>query len=215
MKMIAMVCVCERDAPMLPIFLNQWKKLHPLIPVVIGNCKKNAIATNLQQYSIDWQHRPGLSIMRAMLSACIDHNAEVAFKLDVDCFHRRSFLPRLFDDPRIDAAGIQWLDNPHHFLGLAYGIRRRLLTQMEVSTTCSRWDGGEDNAMSWFARKFSRNGIYLFDPHTARRAQTDDGTASIVHCGSFYPVNEGRAQALAAMQRLTSFPVCPSVPLRS
>lgn len=211
MKMIAMVCCCQRDAEMLPIFVRQWRSIHPMIPLVVGNDKKSPIATNMQQYPIDWKHQSALSIMRAMLSACIDHGAEVVFKLDVDAFHRRSFLPRLFDNPNVMAAGIQWLDNPHNFLGIAYGVRKSLLMAMEVKTTCAMWNSPEDAAMSWMARKYAPNGVHLLIPTTARRAQTDDGTAAVVHCGSY----KERSHVLDAMKRFTSFPVCPSVPLRN
>jgi hypothetical protein len=189
---------------MLPIFMEQFMKAYPGIPVELGNCIHDPVqdAMGLSQVFVDWKEKPALSLMRAMLSLCLDYDADYAIKLDVDCWHRSDFLTPVMQDHTIMAAGIQWLDNPHNFLGLAYAVRRSALVALECEQSCSAWNGGEDRAMSWMLRKLYPNQIHLMKPTTARRADTDDGTASIVHCGCFYSKKNPRDHATQAMINL-------------
>lgn len=206
MKHIAIVCCCQRDAAMLPLFIARWRTLYPHAILILGQCSRDPVtdAHGLPCIEVDWTQAPARSLLRAMLNCALTYEADVVWKCDVDAWHRHDFICPLMENENIMAAGIQWLDHPHNFLGIAYAVRRKALVALECEIACSAWEGGEDYAMSWMLRKLFPNQIYLMPPTTARKAQTDDGLASIVHCGSYEGLQDSRKLAHHAMQALSS-----------
>jgi hypothetical protein len=200
--MIGIVICCGRDKDMLPLFCEQWKKIYPDVWLVLGNCTSDPVnQSDMAEFPIDWNAGAGgRSIFNAMKRASEIYMSDKVLKLDVDCFHRAPIFLEPFRNPKVFAAGIQWLNNPHHFLGAAYGLTRTMIWEIEHIRKEEWWSMNEDVAMSWQARKARPNGIHLFHPSsTIRNAQTDDGTVPIVHCGSF---GNDRNKAFKAMKKL-------------
>lgn len=202
--MIGMVICCGRDKDMLPLFCQQWAKVYPDVWLALGNCTTDPVQqSEMPEFPIDWNKgRGGRSILDAMERCSRFFGGDVVLKLDVDCFHRAPIFFEPFRNPDVFASGIQWLNNPHHFLGAAYGMTRRMFAEIRHNEVDAWWSMSEDAAMSWQARKARSNGVYLFHPSsTIRNAQTDDGMVPIVHCGSF---GNDRQKALDAMRALVT-----------
>lgn len=206
MKTTALVCCCGRDEKMLPLFIQQWRNVYPDSALWLGECTHDPVKDHhgLSSLPVDWEGgKTALSIARAM----IDTGGDVVVKADVDAYHRAPFFTAIYNDPNIQAEGIQWLDEPHLFLGMAYAIRRSCLMTLDMINDCGCWSGQEDWRMAWLVRRSYPNGIYLHTPYTARKATTDNGTAAVVHCGCFYEADHPREeayQAILARHRLTT-----------
>ena len=200
--MIGLVMCCGRDKDMLPLFCEQWKRIYPDVWLVLGNCANDPVKQSaMPEFPIEWNFaNGGKSILAAMEKCSQFFGGEVVLKLDVDCFHRAPIFLEPFRNLDVFAAGIQWLNNPHHFLGAAYGMTRRMFVEIRHTEVDAWWGMNEDVAMSWQTRKARPNGIHLFPPSsTIRNAQTDDGIVPIVHCGSF---GSDRNKAFKAMKKL-------------
>jgi hypothetical protein len=198
---IAMVCCNQRDQDMLPIFIEQWQKVYPSVPLFLANCSKAPVENDcgLQEVSVCWDEFAGRSIMRAMLTLALEHDADCVWKCDVDAWHRADFLSPIMKDQRILAAGIQWKSKPANFLGIAYAVRRSALVALECKAACSAWRNGEDAAMSHMIRAMAPNQIHLLPNSLATSAQVDRPEAMIVHCGS-YQQGDGRILAYEKMR---------------
>jgi hypothetical protein len=200
----AVVCCCEADQNMLPIFVDRWRELYPDVELWLGNdtMKPVTISHGLATVKVTWGKGVGKSIINAMLET----GGDIVAKLDVDTWHLKDDLFDQFSDTSVMAVGHQWPDEPSRFLGIAYAVRREALLKIEVSQSCASMRGNqEDIAMNHAIRKSYPNGVHLIPIGQARRADTWGGEeASLIHCGIYGNNDKQRGYALAELQRLAN-----------
>lgn len=218
-RIAALVWCCERDAAMLPLFVRQFRLIHPTIRLSLADCGydplRSPLPTGLQRavtvHSAVDDSSPvsaahaapaARALFRAYLEYALETGADYIWKCDVDVHHRASMLPTVMAGSRgLMACGIQWRSEPQAFLGASYLIARSALMEMAALLSCHYWvsSRGEDYLMSQNLRRLYPNQIHLLPNRTIRNAVTDDGHSALVHCGCY---QGDRQQACAAMQVL-------------
>jgi hypothetical protein len=200
----AIVCCCEADQNMLPIFVSRWRELYTNVELWLGNdsVKPVTIEHDLPIVKITW----GSGVAKSVINAMLETRGDIVAKLDVDTWHLKADLFDPFSDNSVMAVGHQWPDEPSRFLGIAYAVRREALLKIEVSQSCASMRGNqEDIAMNHAIRKSYPNGVHLIPIGQARRADTwNDEDASLIHCGIYGNNDKQREYAFAELQRLAN-----------
>jgi len=200
----AIVCCCEADQGMLPIFVARWRELYPSVELWLGNdsVKPVTITHDLPTVAITW----GKGVSRSIINAMLEIGGDIVAKLDVDAWHIKNNLFDPFVESWVMATGHQWPNEPSRFLGIAYAVKREALLKIEVSQSCASMRGNqEDIAMNHAIRRVYPNGVYLFPIMQTRRCDTWSGEdTSLVHCGIYGSKGNARQYALDELQRLAS-----------
>jgi len=200
----AIVCCCEADQNMLPIFVSRWRELYPNVELWLGNdsVKPVTIEHDLPTVKITW----GSGVAKSVINAMLETRGDIVAKLDVDTWHLKNDLFDSFSDASVVAVGHQWPDEPSRFLGIAYAVRREALLKIEVSQSCASMRGNqEDIAMNHAIRKSYPNGVHLIPIMQARRADTWNGEdASLIHCGIYGNNDKQREHAFEELQRIAN-----------
>ena len=143
----AIVCCCEADQNMLPIFVSRWRELYPDVELWLGNDSVNPVTIEheLPTVKITW----GSGVAKSIINAMLGVGGDIVAKLDVDTWHLKNDLFDSLSDASVVAVGHQWPDEPSRFLGIAYAVRREALLKIEVSQSCASMRGNqEDIAMN-------------------------------------------------------------------
>ena len=211
MTLAAIVCCQSSDEMMLPLFMEQWHRIYPHVPLWLANDSIHPVRDTLglpQTTPVKWGKGVGAGIVRAML----DTGADIVAKVDVDGWHQKAFLFDHAADSNIMATGIAWSREPGRYLGIAYAVRRKALLEMEVGSSCADWRGSsEDTATGNAVRRLYPNGVFLHHSLSCRRADTDPSSALVVHCGIHGRDAVARNLAHAEMLRLRH-PIIPETP---
>jgi len=196
-----MVICGKRDEKMLPLFIEQWRKIYPDVELWLGNDKNDPVTNShgLPIVGIEWDYKSGSVVINAMLKI----HADIVAKLDVDAWHLISGMFDPFVDQNVKATGIQWRERPNRFLGISYAIRRDVMLEIELQRKLCGKKGDEDVLICDAIRTLYPNGVHLFYNSLVRRADTFDGShAMVIHCGIHGREPEKRDLAYAEMLHL-------------
>ena len=198
----AAIVICgKRDEKMLPLFIDQWRKIYPDVELWLGNDRKDPVdeSYGLPIVIADWDYNGGSGMINAMLKT----NADIVAKLDVDAWHLMGGMFDPFADQSVKATGIQWRERPNRFLGISYAIRREVMLEIELQKSLCGRKGDEDVLICDAIRTLYPNGVHLFYNSLVRRADTYEGNhAMVIHCGIHGRDPEKRELAYAEMMHL-------------
>jgi hypothetical protein len=201
----AMVCCCGKDEPMLAIFVKRWREIYPDVPLYLANDELDPVADDLglPQLPMRWEKGAAFRIVEALLAI----DADIVAKLDVDAWHISPFLFEPFAEKWVVAAGVQWLNYPGQFLGIAYAVRKKVLSEVALKTSCKTLSSSQDDTTIHNAiRSIYPNGVYLFPNSHVKRADTwtSRDKARLVHCGLHGKDEAGRMLAWREMVTLAA-----------